>query len=112
MRSDEINAGEKLLLPMLAESIKTAVAQAGTHEGEKLPLALFELWVFNCVLASPPTTKEDDLLIKKGMELCAAALLPLLAQCVPCVDAVERDTRITRDDAGLLTLLAQIRQLT
>lgn len=81
-------------------------------KGEKLPLPLFELWVRHCVIADPATTKEEDMSIKRGVELCAGMLLPLLAQCVPCVDKVVRETRITRDDAGLLTLLAQIRQLT
>lgn len=80
--------------------------------GEKLPLPLFEAWVEHCVLADPATTKEQDESIKKGMELCADILLPLLAQCVPCVAVMARDTRLTRADAGLLTLLAQIRQLT
>ena len=81
-------------------------------KGEKLPLPLFELWVEHCFVADTETTDEEDHLIKKGMELCADILLPLLAQCVPCVEKVARETTITRADAGLLTLLAQIRQLT
>lgn len=81
------------------------------HKGEKLPLPLFELWVGHCVLADPATTREEDMAIKKGMELCADALLPLLAQCLPYLTATARETRITRDDAGLLTLLARVGQL-
>ncbi len=79
---------------------------------EKLPPPLLEAWVWHCLMANPATTKEEDMSIKRGMELCADMLLPLLAQCVPCLDKVARETVITRADAKLLTLLAQIRQLT
>lgn len=80
--------------------------------GEKLPLPLFEAWMEYCFDQNNSTTSETDRAVKKGIELCAGVLLPLLFQCVPCVDKVARDTRLTRADAGLLTLLAQIRQLT
>lgn len=60
--------------------------------GEKLPLPLFAAWL--------------------GFERCADILLPLLAQCVPCVAAMARDTRLTQADSKLLTLLAKLQELT
>lgn len=50
--------------------------------------------------------------MKEGFERCADILLPLIAQCVPLLDALARDMRITKADEPLLILLAKMREMT
>lgn len=76
--------------------------------GEKLPLPLFAAWFESCVFDGG----EQDMAMKEGFERCADIVLPLLAQCVPCVEAMARDTRITQADSKLLMLLAKLQELT
>ena len=76
--------------------------------GEKLPLPLFAAWFE----AADIDGGELDMAMKEGFERCADILLPLMAQCVPCVEAVARDTRITQADPRLLVLLAKIKEMT
>ena len=81
---------------------------------EPLPTMLHASWAAFCDECRDSGQLESTLfdgLIKLGFELCFNDLRPLLTAALPCVEAMERDTRMAQADGGLLVVLATMKEL-